>query len=127
MLHLRTLVGRGTDGASVSIKVSERGFRRICRGCFGLGVMHTGWNWHQKVGSRKNASMIYKKLPKKTRELVSIVEELKEVFELPGLLLFVYKDRGGSIIREELFKGLLTDAVRISTIRIHFLKIVASK
>ena len=52
---------------------------------------------------------IYKTSTKKTRELLAVVEELKEVFELPEsgkFFPFAQKGLGGSIIREGHFKEL---------------------
>ena len=91
------LVGGGTDGASVNI-AQQNGMRGIMQSAH----LWLVWSWcyaHRLELACKNALtttlfkdieemllrlyFLYEKSPKKARELGAIVEDLKEVFELP--------------------------------------------
>ena len=91
------LVGGGTDGAAVNV-AQQNGMRGIMQNAHPWLV----WSWcyaHRLELACKNALTsklfkdieemllrlyyLYEKSPKKTRELGEIVEDLKEVFELP--------------------------------------------
>ena len=91
------LVGGGTDGASVNIS-QHNGMR----GTMERALPWLFWAWcyahHLELASKNGLTSklfkeleemllrlyyLYEKSPKKTRELASVVEELKEVFEFP--------------------------------------------
>jgi hypothetical protein len=93
-----TLIGGGTDGASVNI-----GQHKSIKEKFQRALLWMFWSWcfaHRLELLSKNALSsglfksveemllrlyyLYEKSPKKTRELAAIVEDLKEAFEFPG-------------------------------------------
>lgn len=92
-----TLVGGGTDGASVNI-----GQHKSIKERFQKSLPWMFWSWcyaHRLELASKNGLdgrlfksveemllrlyYLYKKSPKKTRELAAVVDDLKEVYEFP--------------------------------------------
>ena len=89
--ELPVLVGCGTDGASAMYLIRmacEVSFKLLYLGRTGPGATLTGLNLHTRmlfpvISSMTLMKCCYEKSPRKCCEFSDLIDDLKEVFELP--------------------------------------------
>ena len=132
------LIGGGTDGASVNIS-EQNGMRGIMQRA--LPWLFWAWCYAHRLELACQDSLsgklfkdiqemllrlyyLYEKSAKKSRELIDIVDDLKETstFLKEETYLFEHKVVDGSLTNTVVSSELLTDLVHISTIYQHLLK-----